>query len=61
MRNTVNAIIKKDIIIKNNYLDIFVYNKKWNEIILIEVKINNLELLIQIENEKSRIYDLLAK
>ncbi len=35
-------------------MDIFVYNKKKNEIILIKVGITKLDLLIQVENKKSK-------
>ena len=38
----------------------FVYDKKKKQITLIEVGITNLDLLTQVENEKSRKYDLIA-
>ena len=37
-----------------------VLDKKKNEITLIEIGITNLDLLIQVENEKMRKYDLIA-
>ena len=37
-----------------------VYDKKRKEITLIEIGITNLDLLTQVENEKSRKYDLIA-
>ena len=44
----------------NNRPDLFVYDKKRKEITLIEVGITNLDLLTQVENEKTRKYDLIA-
>ena len=41
--------------------DIFIRDKKKNEIILIEVGITSQEQLITVETEKKRKYDLLAK
>ena len=45
---------------KYNRPDLFVHDKKRKEITLIEVCITNLDLLTQVENEKSRKYDLIA-
>ncbi|KAL4719725.1 hypothetical protein ACJJTC_004657 [Scirpophaga incertulas] len=56
----VDTRIKTDIKIQHNRPDIFVYDKKRKEITLIEVGITNLDLLTQVENEKSRKYDLIA-
>lgn len=57
----VDTHIKTDVIIQNNRPDLFVYDKKKKEITLIEVGITNLDLLTQVENEKARKYDLIAK
>ena len=56
----VDTRIKTDIKIQHNRPDLFVYDKKRKEITLIEVGITNLDLLTQVENEKSRKYDLIA-
>ena len=56
----VDTRIKTDILIKNNSPDIFIYDKKKNEITIIEVGITCQDLLQQVEIEKKRKYDLLA-
>ena len=56
----VDIRIKTDIKINNNRPDIFVYDKKRKEIILIEVGITNQDLLQTVEVEKQRKYDILA-
>ena len=56
----VDTRIKTDIKIQHNRPDLFVYDKKRKEITLIEVGITNLDLLTQVENEKTRKYDLIA-
>ena len=56
----VDTRIKTDIKINNNRPDIFVYDKKRKEIILIEVGITNQDLLQTVEVEKQRKYDILA-
>ena len=56
----VDTRIKTDIMIQHNRPDLFVYDKKRKEITLIEVGITNLDLLTQVENEKTRKYDLIA-
>ena len=56
----VDTRIKTDIKIQHNRPDLFVYDKKRKEIALIEVGITNLDLLTQVENEKTRKYDLIA-
>ncbi|KAM0677691.1 hypothetical protein BDAP_001591 [Binucleata daphniae] len=45
----VDTRIKTDIKIKNNKPDIFIHDKKKNEITLIEVGITNLDLLTQVK------------
>src|SRR5262245_55802984 len=57
-----NAEIRVDtrIKIQNNRTDLFVLDKRKNEILLVEVGITNLDLLQSVEVEKSRKYDLLA-
>jgi hypothetical protein len=56
----VDTRIKTSIKVQHDRPDLFVYDKKKKEITLIEVGITNLDLLTQVENEKSRKYDLLA-
>ena len=56
----VDTRIKTDVLIKNNHPDIFIYDKKKNEITIIEVRITCQDLLQQVEIEKKRKYDLLA-
>ena len=56
----VDTRIKTDIKIQHNRPVLFVYDKKRKEITLIEVGITNLDILTQVENEKSRKYDLIA-
>lgn len=56
----VDTRITTDIKIQNNRPDIFIYDKKRKEIILIEIGITNQDLLQTVENEKMRKYDLLA-
>ena len=56
----VDTRIKTDIKINNNRPDIFVYDRKRMEIVLIEVGITNQDLLQIVEVEKKRKYDLLA-
>ena len=56
----VDTRIKTDIKIQHDRPDIFVLDKKKNEITLIEIGITNLDLLTQVENEKMRKYDLIA-
>ena len=55
-----NTRIQTDVKIQNNRPDIFIHDKKKNEIILIEVGITNQDLLQVVENEKMRKYDLIA-
>jgi len=56
----VDTRINTDIKIQHNRPDLFVHDKKRKEITLIEVGITNLDLLTQVENEKTRKYDLIA-
>ncbi|KAF7684402.1 hypothetical protein TCON_0401 [Astathelohania contejeani] len=56
----VDTRIRTDILIKNNRPDIFIYDKKENEIILVEVGITIQDNFQIIETEKKRKYDLLA-
>ncbi|KAF7682978.1 hypothetical protein TCON_1812 [Astathelohania contejeani] len=56
----VDTRIRTDILIKNNIPDIFIYDKKENEIILVEVGITSQDNLQIVEREKKRKYDLLA-
>ncbi|KAF7684287.1 hypothetical protein TCON_0519, partial [Astathelohania contejeani] len=56
----VDTRIRNDILIKNNRPDIFIYDKKENEIILVEVGITSQDNLQIAETEKKRKYDLLA-
>ncbi|KAF7684396.1 hypothetical protein TCON_0417 [Astathelohania contejeani] len=56
----VDTRIRTDILIKNNRPDIFIYDKKENEIILVEVSITSQDNLQIVETEKKRKYDLLA-
>ncbi len=60
-RNTSRERIKIDILIKNNKSDIFIYNKKRNNIILIKLGIIKLKLITSVKNEKFKNYDLLVK
>ncbi|KAF7680943.1 hypothetical protein TCON_2440 [Astathelohania contejeani] len=52
--------IKTDILVKNNRPDIFIYDKKENEIILVEVGITSQDDIQIVETEKKRKYDFLA-
>ncbi|MGL5714005.1 MAG: hypothetical protein ACRCX2_13370 [Paraclostridium sp.] len=56
----VDTTIRTDIKIEHNRPDLFIWDKKKNEITLIEVGITNQDLINQVENEKKRKYDLLA-
>ena len=56
----VDTRIKTDVKIQNNRPDLFIHDKKTKEITLIEVGITNLDLLSQVENEKTRKYYLIA-
>ena len=56
----VDTRIKTDTKVQNNRPDLFVLDKRRNEILLVEVGITNLDLLQSVEVEKSRKYDLLA-
>ncbi|KAF7684614.1 hypothetical protein TCON_0200 [Astathelohania contejeani] len=50
----VDTRIRTDILIKNNRPDIFIYDKKENEIILVEVGITSQDNLQIVETEKKR-------
>ncbi|KAF7683948.1 hypothetical protein TCON_0862 [Astathelohania contejeani] len=52
--------IRTNILIKNNRPGIFIYDKKVNEIILVEVGITSQDNLRIVETEKKRKYDFLA-
>ena len=52
--------IKTYIKIQHNRPDLFIHDKKKKEITLIEVGTTNLDLSAQVENEKTRNYDLVA-
>lgn len=54
----VDIRIKTDVKYKRS--DLFVHDKKRKEITQIEVDITNLDLLNQVENEKTRRHDLIA-
>ncbi|KAF7678769.1 hypothetical protein TCON_2590 [Astathelohania contejeani] len=54
----VDTRIRTDILIKNNRPDIFIYDKKENEIILVEVGITGQDNFQIVETEKKRKYDL---
>ncbi|KAF7683156.1 hypothetical protein TCON_1633 [Astathelohania contejeani] len=56
----IDTRIRTNILIKNNRPDIFIYDKKENEIILVEVGITSQDNLQIVETEKKRKYDLLA-
>ncbi|KAF7678812.1 hypothetical protein TCON_2551 [Astathelohania contejeani] len=55
----VNTGIRTDMLIKKNRPDIFIYDKKENEIISVEVGITSQDNLQIVETEKKRKYDLL--
>ena len=55
----IDTRIKTDIKIQHDRPDIFVMDKKKNEITLIEIGITNLDILTQVENEKTKKYDLI--
>ncbi|KAF7683023.1 hypothetical protein TCON_1766 [Astathelohania contejeani] len=57
----VDTRIRTDILIINNISDIFIYDKKENEIILVEVGITSQDNLQIVETEKKMKYNLLAK
>ncbi|KAF7683474.1 hypothetical protein TCON_1314 [Astathelohania contejeani] len=56
----VDTKIRTDILIKNYRPDIFIYDKKKNEIILVEVSITSQDNLQIVETENKGEYDLLA-
>ncbi|KAF7684412.1 hypothetical protein TCON_0394 [Astathelohania contejeani] len=56
----VDTRIRTDILIKNNRPDIFIYDKKENEIISVEVGITSQNNLQIVEIEKKRKYDFLV-
>jgi hypothetical protein len=56
----VDTRLKTDIKISNNRPDIFIFDKRKQEIILVEVGITSQDNLQQVELEKTRKYDLLA-
>ncbi|KAF7683759.1 hypothetical protein TCON_1028 [Astathelohania contejeani] len=56
----VETRIRTDILIKNNRPDIFIYDKKENEIILVAVGITSQDNLQIVETEKKRKYEPLA-
>ncbi|KAF7684774.1 hypothetical protein TCON_0018 [Astathelohania contejeani] len=56
----IDTRIRTDILMKNNRPDKFLYYKKKNEIILVEVGITSQDNLQIVETEKKRKYDLLA-
>ncbi|KAF7683522.1 hypothetical protein TCON_1272 [Astathelohania contejeani] len=56
----VDTRIKTDILVKNNRPNIFIYDKKENEIILVEVGITSQDNLQIVETKKKRKYDHLA-
>ena len=56
----VDTRIKTEVKIQNDRPDIFIYNKKKKEIMIIKIGITNQDLLNTVENEKMRKYDLLA-
>ncbi|KAF7684050.1 hypothetical protein TCON_0760 [Astathelohania contejeani] len=56
----VDTRIRTDILIKNNRPDIFIYDKKENEIILVEVGITSQDNLQIVETEKKRKYNFLT-
>ncbi|KAF7676620.1 hypothetical protein TCON_2670, partial [Astathelohania contejeani] len=56
----VDTRIRTNILIKNNRPDIFIYDKKENEIILVEIGITSQDNLQIVETEKKRKYDFLA-
>ncbi|KAF7682511.1 hypothetical protein TCON_2265 [Astathelohania contejeani] len=56
----VDTRIRTDILIKNNRLDIFIYDKKENQIILVEFGITSQDNFQIVETEKKTKYDLLA-
>ncbi|KAF7684075.1 hypothetical protein TCON_0713 [Astathelohania contejeani] len=51
----VDTRIRTDILIKNNRPDIFIYDKKENEIILVEVDITSQDNFQIVEKEKIRL------
>lgn len=57
----VDTRIKTDLKIANNRPDIFIYDKKAREVILVEVGITSQDSLQKVESEKVRKYDILAK
>ncbi|KAF7684277.1 hypothetical protein TCON_0523 [Astathelohania contejeani] len=56
----VDTRIRNDILIKNNRPDIFIYDKKENEMILVEVGVTSQDNLQIVETEKKKKYDLFA-
>ncbi|KAF7682991.1 hypothetical protein TCON_1791 [Astathelohania contejeani] len=56
----VDTRIRTDILIKNNRPDIFIYDKKQNEIILVEVGITSQDNLQIVKIKKKKKYELLT-
>ncbi|KAF7684780.1 hypothetical protein TCON_0010 [Astathelohania contejeani] len=56
----IDTRIRTDILIKNNRPDIFIYDKKENEIILVEAGITSQDNLQIVETENKKKYDFLA-
>ncbi|KAF7682659.1 hypothetical protein TCON_2125 [Astathelohania contejeani] len=56
----VDTRIRTDILVKHNRPNIFIYDKRENMVILVEIGITGQDNLQQVEVEKKRKYDLLA-
>jgi hypothetical protein len=57
----VDTKIKTDIKVQNNRLDLFILDKKSNEITMVEMGITKQDQLQKVEVEKHKMYYLLAK
>ncbi|KAF7684163.1 hypothetical protein TCON_0641 [Astathelohania contejeani] len=56
----VDTRIRTNILVKNNRPNIFIYDKKENEILLVEVGITSQDNLQVVETEKKRKYNILC-
>ncbi|KAF7681000.1 hypothetical protein TCON_2385 [Astathelohania contejeani] len=56
----VDTKVRTEILVKNNRIDIFINDKRENEIILVVVSITSQDNLQIVETEKKRKYDLLT-
>ncbi|KAF7682786.1 hypothetical protein TCON_1999 [Astathelohania contejeani] len=56
----VDTKIRTDVLVKHNRPDIFIYDKRENMVILVEIGITSQDNLQQVEVEKKRKYDFLV-